>query len=119
MATKTIPQISGKFDSAKELRKLKRISKSLPEDRRKVAEGLLADAAFMAEQLEQLRNDITENGWSEEYQNGANQHGRKQRVEADMYIKLQKGYTSIIKQLFDQLPKEAKTNDDLVEWTAG
>lgn len=108
-----------KFDSGKELRKLNRISKILPDEKKKIVEGLMADAAFMAEQLEVLRTDIAKNGWSEEYQNGENQHGRKSRVEADAYVKLQKNYSTIIRQLLDQLPKEAKKDDELMEWLSG
>lgn len=97
------------FNSAKELKKLKMIAENLPEDRRKVTEGLIADAAFMAEQLEKLRDHIAENGWSEEYQNGANQFGRKSSVEADAYVKVQKSYASVIKQLTDLLPEQDET----------
>lgn len=92
------------FSAKKELKKLKSIVESLPDDRRKLTEGLVKDAAFMAEQLEKLRNHIQANGWSEEYQNGANQSGRKSSPEADMYVKVQKLYSSTIKQLTDLLP---------------
>ncbi len=92
------------FSAKKELKKLKSIVASLPDDRKKLTEGLVKDAAFMAEQLEKLRNHIQENGWSEEYQNGANQSGRKSSPEADMYVKVQKLYSSTIKQLTDLLP---------------
>lgn len=94
------------FKKNKEMKKLNAIVQLLPEDKRKLTEGLVADAAFMAEQLEILRADIQENGWSEEYQNGANQTGRKDRVEAGMYIKTQKLYAAVIKQLTDLLPQQ-------------
>lgn len=94
-----------KFKKERELKKLKAIVQQLPDDLQKITEGLVADASFMAEQLESLRLHINENGWSETYQNGANQSGKKTSVEADSYIKLQKSYSSIIKQLTDLLPK--------------
>ena len=97
------------FNCEKELKKLKLIAENLPEDKRKVTEGLIADAAFMSEQLEILRKHIAENGWSEEYQNGANQFGRKSSVEADAYVKVQKSYASVIKQLTDLLPETDET----------
>ena len=97
------------FNAAKELKKLKLITEMLPEDKRKITEGLVADAAFMAEQLEKLRSHITENGWSEEYKNGENQFGKKSSVEADAYIKVQKSYASVIKQLTDLLPEQSET----------
>ena len=92
------------FTVEKELRKLKNIVSQLPEDRRLITEGLVADAAFMAEQLEILRETIAVNGWSETYQNGANQYGKKDSVEAAAYIKIQKQYAAVIKQLTDLLP---------------
>lgn len=97
------------FNASKELKKLKLIVEALPEDKRKITEGLIADASFMAEQLEKLRAHIAEHGWSEEYQNGANQFGKKSSVEADAYVKVQKSYASVIKQLTDLLPETDET----------
>ena len=98
------------FSAKKELKKLKTIVECLPDDIKKITEGLVKDAAFLAEQLEHLRNAITEKGWSEEYQNGEKQRGRKPTVEADMYIKAQKSYSSIIKQLTDLMPSIEATS---------
>lgn len=92
------------FSAKKELKKLKSIVECLPEERKKMTEGLVKDAAFMAEQLEKLRNHISAEGVAEEYQNGEHQKGRKLSPEADMYVKLQKLYSSTIKQLTDLLP---------------
>ncbi len=106
------------FNATKEKKKLNRIIKNIPDDKKKLVEGLIADASFQAEQLEVLRAHIIENGWSEEYQNGANQHGKKTSVEADMYVKVQKSYASLIKQLTDLLPQDTvqKSNDELLEF---
>lgn len=100
------------FIATKEKRKLNGIIKSIPKEKKKLVEGLIADASFMAEQLEGLRNHIIENGWSETYQNGANQFGKKTSVEADMYVKVQKAYQSIIRQLTDFLPAQTTSNND-------
>ena len=93
-----------KFNSAKELKKLNNIISAIPEDKKKLVEGLIADASFMAEQLEVLREYISEHGWSEEYKNGENQFGKKTSVEADTYLKMQKSYAAVIRQLTDFLP---------------
>jgi len=107
-----------RFDATKEKKKLEGIIKDIPEDKKKLVEGLIADASFMAEQLEVLRDYITANGWSEHYQNGANQHGKKTCVEADMYVKVQKSYSSTIKLLTDFLPdnKSTQKNDEMLEF---
>lgn len=97
------------FNYKKEHKKLKIIADLMPEDRKKITEGLIADAAFMAERLEELREHIKVNGWAEEYQNGENQRGRKATVEADAYLKMQKLYASTIKQLTDLLPPSSET----------
>ena len=95
-----------KFSAKKEQKKIKSITAALPEDLHKITEGLVADASFMAEQLEILRAHIDEHGWSEEYKNGANQFGKKQSVEADAYVKIQKSYAATIKQLTDLIPRQ-------------
>lgn len=41
--------------------------------------------------------------------NGANQFGKKSSVEADAYVKIQKSYASVIKQLTDLLPDSIET----------
>lgn len=107
-----------KFSAEKEKKKLQNIIKNIPGDKRKLVEGLIEDASFMAEQLEVLRNHITKNGWSETYQNGANQSGKKVSVEADMYCKIQKSYASAIRQLTDFLPTDSKvgSDDELLEF---
>lgn len=94
-----------KITAAKELKKIKAICATFPEDVAKITEGLVQDACFQAEQLALLRDKIEEVGWGETYQNGANQMGRKSTVEADAYIKLQKSYAALIKQLTDLMPK--------------
>lgn len=99
------------FKANREKKKLNEILSDIPEDKKKLVEGLIADAAFMIEQLDKLRKHIDAHGWSEEYQNGANQSGRKTSTEADMYIKLQKNYASIIRQLTDFLPDSTKAED--------
>lgn len=112
-----------KFDSKKELKKLNKIIKDIPQDKQELVQGLVEDASFMAQQLEILRLHILEHGWSEEYKNGANQFGKKNSVEADMYIKLQKLYQSTIKQLTEFLPNDKteginKAGENLVKMIA-
>lgn len=99
-----------KFLAKKEQKKLKLIVSQLPDELAQITEGLVEDASFMAEELEKLRNAIEEKGWSETYTNGANQSGRKVTVEGDSYLKLQKSYAAVIKQLTDLLPKNSEVS---------
>lgn len=96
-----------KTSRSAELRKLNKIFKDISPEKKKVCEGLISDAAFMVEQLAVLREYISEHGWSEEYQNGASQKGKKASSEADMYIKLQKSYQTTIRQLICLLPEDS------------
>ena len=104
-----------KFSAKNEKKKLQLIVSNLPEELQKITEGLVEDASFMAEQLEKLRTHIDANGWSETYQNGANQSGKKTSVEADSYIKLQKSYAAIIKQLTDLIPRNDEVSSAATE----
>lgn len=97
------------FSAKKEKDKLNKIFSNIPDDKKELVEGLVEDASFMVEQLDVLRKHIKKNGWSEEYQNGANQRGRKNSVEADCYVKLQKSYASVIQQLSSYLPNPKET----------
>ena len=69
--------MSEKRTKVEELEKLQAIFEKIPESKKKVAEKLMENAAFMAEQMEMLQEDIEQKGYVSEYQNGANQLGTK------------------------------------------
>ena len=73
-------------------------------------ESLVDEAAFMAASLYELRKIINEKGYTEEYQNGANQKGIKKCSEVEIYNTMIKNYSAIIKQHTDLLPKEQEKN---------
>lgn len=105
---------------SKELNKLKKIFKDIEPNKQKVVEKLISNAAFMAESLEELQEVIREKGFVEEYQNGANQFGVKKCSEVEIYNTMIKNYSSIIKQLIDLLPDEAKGGgDELLDFISG
>ena len=91
----------------REKRKLAGIYKKLDKDTKKSVESLIDEAAFMAASLYELREIINKKGYTEEYQNGANQRGIKKCSEVEIYNTMVKNYMSTIKQLTDLLPKEA------------
>lgn len=96
-----------------EKEKLDGIYSELEIKTKKSVSSLVDEAAFMAASLYQLRIIINEKGYTEEYQNGANQFGVKKCSEVEVYIQLSKNYMSIMKQLTDLLPKqELKPIDD-------
>lgn len=80
---------------------------------KKSVDSLVNEAAFMSASLSELREIINKKGYTEEYQNGANQKGFKKRSEVEVYNTMLKNYMAAIKQLTDLLPKETtKEKDD-------
>lgn len=90
-----------------EKRKLAGIYKQLDKKTLKAVDSLIEQASFMAGSLYELAAIINEKGYTEEYQNGANQKGVKKCSEVEIYNTMIKNYMSIVKQLTDLLPKES------------
>jgi len=81
-------------------------NKKIDADKLNVAFDLVKDIAFMTIKTAELKKDITKNGMVEEYQNGANQFGRKKSSAFDCYCLFTKQKAALIKQLTDLLPDE-------------
>ena len=98
----------------KEYKKLGGIYTRLDPKMKKVVDPLLREATFMAASLYELRQIINEKGYTEAYQNGANQKGIKKSSEVEIYNTMIKNYSAIMKQLTDLLPKDdlKKSDDD-------
>ena len=60
----------------------------------------------MAASLYELRQIINVKGYTEEYQNGANQKGVKKSSEIEIYNTMIKNFSAVMKQLTDLLPKD-------------
>lgn len=99
-----------------ELDKLRDIFKDIDEDKRGIVDRLIENAAFMSEELTKLQEYIREHGCTEEYQNGANQFGKKKSSEVDVYNTMIKNYSSVIRQLIDLLPTKSKEADELLSF---
>ena len=105
---------------SKELKKLNKIFKDIEPNKRQTVEKLIENAAFMAESLDDLQEIIREKGFTEEYQNGANQCGVKKCSEVEIYNTMIKNYSSIVKQLVDLMPNESKNGgDELLDFIRG
>lgn len=96
----------------KETNRLKKLFKEIPENRKKLAQRSIENAAFMSVTLEDLMKHMKIYGVKEEYMNGKNQFGFKESVESKTYNNMIKNYTNIIKQLNDLLPEEKKIDED-------
>jgi len=88
-----------------EIKRLEKIFKNIDVDKRNLCKQLIQNAAFMAVSLKDLQAQIQEDGWVEDYQNGANQKGRKTGSAAVLYTKLVNNYRQVISDLCKLLPK--------------
>ena len=99
----------------KEITRLKRIFKDLDKNKLLVVESLIRTVAFMAVSLEELQEIINEEGYVDEYQNGANQSGRKQSEAVKTHIAMTKNHAVIMKQLADLTPPVREKKSALQE----
>ncbi len=105
---KTYDEMSKNEIIKKEKLKLSQIWKQMDVKTQKATESLIDEAAFMAASLYELRALINKKGYTETYQNGANQKGVKKASEVEVYNAMIKNYQSTVKQLTDLLPKGEK-----------
>ena len=80
----------------------------IDETEKAVVAPLIKNAAFMRVTLEDLQDQINEEGPVDEYQNGEGQFGKKQSAALQSYNSLIKVYTNVTKQLFHNLPYNHK-----------
>ena len=88
----------------KELNKLKRIFKNIGDDKKKLCEKLIENAAFMAVTLEDLQTEITRSGSIGTYVNGNGFEVAQETPAQKTYTTLINRYTAVIKALADLLP---------------
>lgn len=99
----------------REKSRLTRIYKDMEPAKKAIAAGLIERAAFMRVQLENLEEDIRENGWTEEFRQGNQDPYQRARPAGQTYNSLNANYQKIIKQLDAMLPRSqpaAKKEDD-------
>ena len=88
-----------------EYERLQQLFKDLPEQQTAVAQKLIARAAFLGISLNRLEAEIAKNGFTEIYQNGANQHGVKRSAASDLHVSYTKNLCLVMKQLNALLPE--------------
>ena len=93
-------------------KKLKRQFSQLDSKTKNIVSPLIDNAAFMTVTLEGLQKSITEEGIVIEYQNGANQWGKKKLPAAEMYNTMIKNLSTVTKQLAELVPRDIGSQDD-------
>lgn len=97
----------------KETRRLAAIYQNIDENKRKVVDGLIKRAAFLAVSLAELEEIINGSGYTCEYQNGENQRGTKETPEVKIHIAMVKNYALVIRQLAELAPPAPKKQSAL------
>jgi hypothetical protein len=100
----------------KKIKELETMLQDVVPGKKKLCDGLIANAAFMSVSLLELQDQINKNGMVSEYQNGANQWGTKKSPEIEVYATMIKNYSTIMKQLIDLFPDEAKEAGGVMQW---
>src|SRR5690606_25223357 len=90
-----------------ELTRLKKVFKDLPEDKRRIVDGLIQEAAFMRATLEETREIIDREGVIELFEQGA-QRFLREHPATKVYASLINRYSAVVKQLIDLLPDGEK-----------
>lgn len=88
----------------REEKRLTKILEDIDPNKLVAVKTLISRTAFITVSLEDLEAELIENGWTEEYANGANQSGLKKSAAADCHISLTKNLNTIVKQLLDIVP---------------
>lgn len=104
----------------KELARLRKALAELNPDNAKLLDGLVNDAAFMAVTLEEARLMIRRDGIIEEYQNGANQCGRKKSSAVEVYDKMVNTQMKLVKQICEGMSQSpGSAAEDIMQFALG
>lgn len=95
----------------KEENRLKRIFKDIDEKKKKVAEGLISESAFMRITLQELKEQINEFGTIDEMCQGDYTIIREHPA-VKIYNTMIQRYTNLSDKLISLLPKEVAVVDD-------
>lgn len=90
----------------KQVKALSKHVDKLDEAKKDVAKDIIENLAFQMCALSELRDLIVENGFTEMYQNGANQYGTKQSSNVATYNKLMVTYNQTTKLFVSLFAKE-------------
>lgn len=95
---------------AEELNRISVWYSDIPENELAIISGLLQNSAFMKVTLDDLAAEITSSGSVDEYQNGANQSGKKIAAAVQSYNALLKNYLATTKTLASYLPRMVRAS---------
>ena len=90
-----------------EIERLNKLYSNIPENKKKLVEGLIVQAARLRISLDELWEDLKKNGNTEPFkQNADGVEFQRERPESKIFIARDKNYLAIIKKLDELLPAE-------------
>ena len=104
---------------SRDFRKLKKIFRFLDKDLRLVAEKLCRKAAFMDVTLDEMQEQITEEGYVIEAVNGNGFKVKMDHPAMKTYNTMIKNYTAVMKQLAELLPEGSEEADEIMAFMKG
>lgn len=107
-------------DISKEMKRLKRILKVIPADRKPIADNLYNELLFMQKTLDNLKREVEENGTTTLFKQGQQEFIRENPALKG-YNTTIKNYSNLYKQLIDLLPpvEAVKEDDPLLDFIKG
>ncbi len=91
-----------------EIKRLRQIYADLPDNLKKLYDGLIRRAAYMRIQLEDYEQDMNDNGYVEHFsQSDKLEPYERGRPVVGFYNTMMKNYQQIMKQLAEKLPEQA------------
>lgn len=100
-----------------DMKKVKKLLKDIPEDRRAIAQGLYDELVFMQNTMSSLKNQVETEGAVSMFKQGK-QEFLREHPALTAYNKTLQRYGQIYKQFIDLLPKadEKKQDDELLNF---
>lgn len=95
----------------KEIARLKRLMKNVPEEKKKAADGLIQEAAFMRATLGDLKRIIDQEGPLDLFVQGDYEYNREHPAVKTYNTMIQR-YSTVSKLIFDLLPGEDKGKEE-------
>ena len=102
MATRT--ELTKEQRINKEIRRLKKVFKTLDKNMLQTADSLIRSAARFTVALDDIWGDYNESGYVEEYDNGGGQKGYKASEARRAINEMTKHHTAIMRQLTELTP---------------
>ncbi|MCX7843246.1 MAG: hypothetical protein N2489_09265 [Clostridia bacterium] len=103
------------------IRKLKKLLRLIPEDRKAIGEKLVEEISFMSETLMELKKTVSEKGVVDLFEQGKQKFMRESPALKAYNTTIQR-YSLLYRQLTDLLPKPEpsdKAKDELLEHLQG